>query len=246
MKRLLSTFPRHDRLVPFAVAVALSLAFAGLFAWQPVARGDERAVVVPAPTVNESANTATVAKAVLAGGCFWGMQGVFEHVKGVTGVISGYTGGAQADARYDEVGTGRTGHAESVQITYDPRAISYGHLLQIYFSVAQDPTQKNRQGPDVGTQYRSTIFPVNAEQERVAHAYIAQLDQAKVFPAPIATTIEMHKSFFPAEAYHQDFLAHNPTYPYIVINDLPKIANLKRMFPDRYRDQPMLVSVAVH
>src|SRR5262249_49295691 len=155
------------------------------------------------------------------GGCFWGVQGVFQHVTGVDQAISGYAGGSQTNAVYDTVSTGKTGHAESVQITFDPQQISYGRLLQIYFSVAHDPTELNRQGPDVGTQYRSAIFPTTAEQARVAKAYIDQLQQAAVFSAPIVTTIEPDKTFYPAEAYHQDYLTRNPRDAYIIINDLP-------------------------
>jgi peptide-methionine (S)-S-oxide reductase len=163
---------------------------------------------------------------------------VFQHVKGVENAVSGYAGGDAGAAQYEAVSTGRTGHAESVRVTFDPRTISYGRILQIYFSVAHDPTQLNRQGPDSGTQYRSAIFPANAEQARVAKAYIAQLNQARVFDAAIVTRIEPDKTFFPAEAYHQDFLTRNPTYPYIVFNDLPKIASLKRLYPDVYRAEP--------
>ena len=169
------------------------------------------------------------------------MQGVFQHVDGVTSAISGYAGGDKAAAQYETVSTGRTGHAESVQVTFDPRKISYGRLLQIYFSVAHDPTELNRQGPDSGTQYRSAIFPTTPEQVRVAKAYIAQLNQAHAFDAAIVTLIEPDRGFYPAEAYHQDFLTRNPTYPYIVINDLPKIQDLKRLFPDTYRADPALV-----
>ncbi|MGH8325903.1 MAG: peptide-methionine (S)-S-oxide reductase MsrA [Steroidobacteraceae bacterium] len=200
--------------------------------------------VVPAPTLDEHAGQRTSEVAVLAGGCFWGVQGVFQHVIGVTSAVSGYAGGAKATAQYETVSTGTTGHAESVRITYDPREVSYGHLLQIYFSVVLDPTELNRQGPDVGTQYRSVIFPTNADQARVAKAYIVQLDHAHVFDAPIATRIELNQTFYPAEAYHQDFLARNPTYPYIVINDLPKISNLKRLLPGFYRAAPVLVAAA--
>jgi len=182
---------------------------------------------------------------VLAGGCFWGVQGVYQHVNGVTNAVSGYAGGERKAAEYEIVSTGRTGHAESVQVTYDPRQISYGRLLQIFFSVAHDPTEVNRQGPDTGTQYRSAIFPLSAEQARVAQAYVAQLDQAHVFRKPIATKIETDRVFYPAEEYHQDFLVRNPTYPYIVYNDLPKIADLKRLLPEVYRATPVLVS-AVH
>ena len=205
----------------------------------------ENAVLVPPPTVDETASAATSEKAVLAGGCFWGVQGVFQHVKGVSQAISGYTGGAAATAQYEDVGMGTTGHAESVQVTFDPRVVSYGEILRIYFSVAHDPTQKNRQGPDTGTQYRSAIFPMNESQEKVAQAYIAQLDASKTFAAPLATTVEPGKTFFRAEDYHQDFLAHNPTYPYIVVNDLPKIDHLQKLFPDRYNTDPALTPVAV-
>jgi len=172
--------------------------------------------------------------AVLAGGCFWGVQAVFQHVKGVTRVISGYSGGAKETAEYYKVSSGATGHAESVQITYDPSRISYGQLLKVYFSVAHDPTELNRQGPDVGTQYRSAIFYSNEEQKRVAGAYIAQLEAAKVFSGPIVTQMVALKAFYSAEAYHQDYVVHHPYEPYIVINDLPKVANLQRQFPNLY------------
>jgi peptide-methionine (S)-S-oxide reductase len=180
--------------------------------------------------------------AVLAGGCFWGVQGVFQHVKGVTAAVSGYAGGTADTAHYKTVGLGTTGHAEAVSITYDPSQITYGQILQIYFSVAHDPTQLNRQGPDEGTQYRSTIFPASEEQQKVAKAYIAQLDGAGLFKSKIATTIEPSKTFYAAEGYHQDFMTLNPTYPYIVIHDLPKVENLQRTFPDRYRTDPVLVA----
>jgi len=201
--------------------------------------------VIPLPSVDLPPGDATSAVVVLAGGCFWGVQGVYQHVNGVTNAVSGYAGGERKTAEYEIVSTGRTGHAESVQVTYDPRQISYGRLLQIFFSVAHDPTELNRQGPDTGTQYRSAIFPLSAEQARAAQAYIAQLDQAHVFRKPIATKIETDRVFYPAEEYHQDFLVRNPTYPYIVYNDLPKIADLKRLLPEVYRATPVLVS-AVH
>ena len=172
--------------------------------------------------------------AVLAGGCFWGVQAVFQHVKGVTRVISGYSGGTKEAAEYYKVSSGTTGHAESVQITYDPSRITYGQLLKVYFSVAHDPTELNRQGPDVGTQYRSAIFYSNDEQKRAATAYIAQLEAAKVFRRRIVTQVVPSKAFYPAEVYHQDYVVHHPYEPYIVINDLPKIANLQRQFPDLY------------
>jgi len=187
---------------------------------------------------------ATSEVAVLAGGCFWGIQGVFQHVDGVTGAVSGYAGGAAEAARYETVSTGTTGHAESVRITFDPRRISYGRILQIFFSVAHDPTELDRQGPDTGTQYRSAIFPANPQQARIAEAYIAQLSQAHVFAAPIVTRIEPGRNFYLAEDYHQDFLARNPNYLYIMVYDLPKLENLKRLFPDLYRAAPVLVAAA--
>jgi peptide-methionine (S)-S-oxide reductase len=228
---------------PLLLLAALPLC---ALAWQASTRAAEPAVVIPAPAVDEASGTSHEETAVFAGGCFWGVQGVFQHVKGVTRATSGYTGGAAATAHYDQVGMGTTGHAESVQVRFDPTRVSYGHLLQVYFSVAHDPTELNRQGPDSGTQYRSAIFPATAEQQKVASAYIAQLDAAHAFAEPIVTKIEPGKTFYPAEAYHQDFLARNPTYGYIVANDLPKIANLKRVFPDLYTEQAQLVSVAVH
>lgn len=182
--------------------------------------------------------------AVFAGGCFWGVQGVFQHVAGVASAVSGYTGGSEQNAHYEIVGTGTTGHAESVQVKYDPTKVSYGKLLQIYFSVAHDPTELNYQGPDSGTQYRSAIFPMTDEQARIAKAYIAQLNSAHVFSTPIVTTVEPGRTFYPAENYHQNFLTLNPSYPYIVINDLPKIENLKRLFPESYRADPALVTLA--
>ncbi|HEX9559342.1 MAG TPA: peptide-methionine (S)-S-oxide reductase MsrA [Reyranella sp.] len=202
----------------------------------------ETARVVPAPAADEPAGPATAETAVLAGGCFWGVQGVFQHVEGVTSAVSGYAGGAKETAGYDKVGSGRTGHAEAVRIAYDPRKITFGRLLQIYFSVAHDPTELNRQGPDVGPQYRSTIFPTNDEQARVAKAYIEQLDLAKIFGAKVVTTIEPGRAFYPAEAYHQDYLTLHPNQPYIVIHDLPKVANLKRLFAESYRAEPVLVA----
>jgi peptide-methionine (S)-S-oxide reductase len=173
--------------------------------------------------------------AVLAGGCFWGVEAVFEHVKGVTDVKSGYSGGALATAHYEKVGTGETGHAESVRITYDPSQVSYGQLLKVFFWVAHDPTELNRQGPDTGTQYRSAIFYANEEQRRIAQAYIDQLNRAKVFARPIVTQVAALQSFNEAEAYHQDYLANHPDDPYIVINDLPKVENLRRQIPVLYK-----------
>ena len=206
--------------------------------------GAAESFAVPAPAVDEPASAAGTETAVLAGGCFWGVQGVFQHVNGVTQAESGYAGGAKETAHYETVGTGSTGHAESVRITYDPAKVTYGRLLQIYFSVVTDPTQLDRQGPDVGSQYRSAIFAQNADQQRIAAAYIAQLSQANVFPAPIMTRVEPNTGFFPAEAYHQNYLDSHPTSAYIVMNDKPKVDDLARLFPQRYRDQPVLVSVA--
>jgi peptide-methionine (S)-S-oxide reductase len=221
------------------VAVIGVLALAGI-AWR-LAPQAEKARVVPTPSADAAASQATSEVAVLAGGCFWGVQGVFQHVKGVTSAVSGYAGGEKSTAQYETVGGGDSGHAESVKVTFDPRQISYGRVLQIFFSVAHDPTQLNRQGPDVGTQYRSAIFPASAEQARVANAYIAQLNDARVFDASVVTRVEMDRPFYEAEGYHQDFLTRNPTHPYIVINDLPKIGDLKRLFPDLYRTPPVLV-----
>jgi peptide-methionine (S)-S-oxide reductase len=204
-------------------------------------RAAEAAVPIPPPALDAPASAGRDT-AILAGGCFWGVQGVFQHVKGVTSAVSGYAGGTKATAEYDTVSSGSTGHAESVRITFDPHQVTYGQILQIYFSVAHDPTELDRQGPDTGTQYRSAIFPTNGEQAKVARAYIAQLDKAGSFGGKIATRIEPNASFFPAEGYHQDFLERNPSYPYIVINDLPKVENLKRVFPQLYRSTPVLVA----
>ena len=193
-----------------------------------------RSVTVPAPKVNATPAQG-LQTAVLAGGCFWGMEGVFEHLKGVKSVTSGYAGGDQASANYDAVSTERTRHAEAVRIQFDPSQISYGTLLRVYFSVAHDPTQLNRQGPDSGPSYRSAIFPIGAEQERVARAYLAQLSAARAYPRPIVTRIE-HGAFYPAEAYHQNFMRRNPDHPYIRINDAPKLTALKAAFPALWRD----------
>jgi peptide-methionine (S)-S-oxide reductase len=181
------------------------------------------------------------ATAVFAGGCFWGVQGVFQHVIGVESAVSGYAGGAAETATYEQTNSGTTGHAEAVQVTYDPDVVSYGDLLQIFFSVAHNPTQLNYQGPDQGTQYRSAIFPTSDEQAEVARAYIAQLDTAGEFGEPIVTTIEDLPAFYPAEDYHQDFLALNPTYPYIAVHDMPKIEALRTLFPAEFRREPVLV-----
>ena len=225
-----------------AVLSAVSLQTAGCASLVTALGTAASAVNVPAAAVDEPAGTPGAHEiALLAGGCFWGMQGVFEHVRGVDRAVSGYAGGAAPTAHYDQVSTGTTGHAESVQITYDPSQITYGQLLRIYFSVAHDPTELNKQGPDVGTQYRSAIFPQTETQNEIATAYIHQLDAAKIFGAPIVTHIEDNTVFFPAEAHHQDFLNSNPNYPYIAINDMPKLDNLKSQYPDLYRQEPVLV-----
>jgi peptide-methionine (S)-S-oxide reductase len=210
-----------------------------------LARAAEPAVTIPPPALDAAVpNSGEAQTIVLAGGCFWGVQGVFEHTKGVVQAVSGYSGGTKETAHYEMVGTERTGHAESVQITYDPKQISYGKILQIYFSVAHNPTELNYQGPDHGPSYRSAIFYANDEQKRIAAAYIAQLDKAHVFRAAIVTKLEALKGFYPAENYHQDFLVLHPDYPYIVFNDLPKVENLKRLFPDYYREAPVTVMAA--
>jgi peptide-methionine (S)-S-oxide reductase len=201
----------------------------------------EAAVVVPAPAMDNPKVAGAMQTAVLAGGCFWGVQGVYEHVRGVQKVLSGYAGGEKATARYEVVSGGRTGHAESVQILFDPKEISYGEILQIYFSVVHDPTLLNRQGPDIGTQYRSNIFYSDDSQKKIAETYIAQLDKAKVFHGSIVTRVDPLKGFYTAEDYHQDFLIHNPDYPYIAYNDIPKIQNLKKVFAGIYRGQPVTV-----
>ena len=230
-------------IVPFRSRIAASLMIAAV--WALALAGGTLAGVhsarasegvpqrVPPPRVDVTGARGPQT-AVLAGGCFWGLEGVFEHVKGVRNVVSGYAGGTRADASYDKVGTETTRHAEAVLITYDPAQVSYGTLLRIYFSVTTDPTQLNRQGPDVGPSYRSALFPQNEAQTKVARAYLAQLTQAKVFALPIVTRIEQG-GFFPAEAYHQDFMRRNPNYPYILVNDAPKLAALKRLFPELYR-----------
>ena len=196
---------------------------------------------IPAPAA-DPANSSDSETAVLAGGCFWGQQGVFEHVKGVTRVVAGYSGGSRATAHYEDVGTETTGHAESVQVTFDPHVVSFGQILRIYFSVAHDPTQLNRQGPDSGTSYRSEIFAATPAQEQTAKAYIAQLESAHVFGRPIVTKVEPLKGFYEAEGYHQDYLFHNPHDGYIAVNDIPKIEALKRVWPRYYAEKPVLLA----
>jgi len=201
-------------------------------------------IAIPAPLVDNPKASGPLQTVVLAGGCFWGVQGVFEHMRGVMKVLSGYSGGEKATAQYEIVSSGRTGHAESVQIVFDPKEVSYGELLQVYFSVAHDPTELNRQGPDTGTQYRSDIFYADDSQKRIAQAYIAQLDKARIFRSAIVTRVDPLKGFYPAEDYHQDFLIKNPQFPYIVVNDIPKIQNLKKVFPAYYRGQAVTVKSA--
>lgn len=214
----------------FAAAAAAILGLAA-----PIATAASSATPLPDPVLDTPpAKAAGTETAVLAGGCFWGVEGVFEHVKGVTRVVSGYSGGTADTANYRQVSSGRTGHAEAVRITYDPRKISYGQLLRVFFSVAHDPTQLNRQGPDTGPQYRSAVFYADAEQKRVADAYIAQLQKAQVFPRPVVTEVVPLKAFHEAEAYHQDYMVKHPTQRYIVVNDQPKIADLKRQFPSLF------------
>jgi peptide-methionine (S)-S-oxide reductase len=226
---------------PFAlVMAAAALALAAPLLSSHATAGDLNKEIPAAAA--DPANQAASEVAVLAGGCFWGQQGLFEHVKGVTKVVAGYSGGGKQTALYDRVSDGNTGHAESVEITFDPRQVSFGQLLRIYFSVAHDPTERDRQGPDEGTQYRSEIFAASPEQEAAAKAYIAQLDAAHIFAAPIATKVEPLKAFYPAEDYHQDYLVQNPNASYIRINDLPKIAALKRVWPQLYQEKPVLLA----
>jgi peptide-methionine (S)-S-oxide reductase len=224
----------------FALSAAAIGALAiAAFAVMP-SRAAEDAVKIPPPAA-DAQGADGIQTAVVAGGCFWGVQGVFQHTAGVKSAVSGYAGGSQMSATYDQVSGGSTGHAESVQIKYDPKQISYGKILQIFFSVVHDPTQLNRQGPDSGTQYRSAIFTTSDEQKKVADAYIAQLNAAKVYSKPIVTKVGPLQGFFAAEAYHQDYLTLHPNQPYIAYNDLPKVENLKKMFADNYLEKPTLV-----
>jgi len=240
---ILQKMPAASAGLPFTLrACALTAALLGSVLAFPAAA--QEGIAIPAPKADVAAPAKGTETAVIAGGCFWGVQGVFQHVNGVTNAVSGYTGGAANTAQYRLVGSGTTGHAESVQVTFDPKKISYGKILQIFFSVAHDPTELNRQGPDEGSQYRTAIFPQNAEQAKVAKDYIAQLNQARVFDAAIVTKIEPGRRFYPAEAYHQNYLTLNPSQPYIVYNDLPKIENLKRIFPGLYRAKPVLTTAA--
>jgi len=231
---------------PFTLRrIVLQLAAAGFIGQCSIAAFAAAEAVRLAPPAVDEATQAHSETAVFAGGCFWGVQGVFEHVKGVKQAVSGYAGGAADTAHYEQVSDGDTGHAESVEVTFDPAQVSYGTLLQIYFSVAHNPTELNRQGPDRGTQYRSALFTKSGEQQRVAQAYIAQLDAAHSFNKPIVTRLESFNGFYPAEQEHQDFLTRHPMHPYIVINDLPKVAQLKQLYPDRYQDEPVLVKAGM-
>jgi peptide-methionine (S)-S-oxide reductase len=227
---------------PTRVAVVLGAAVLGLSLWHSPLFGAEAPVIIAPPAVDNPKAAGPAQTAVLAAGCFWGVQGVFEHLRGVKKVWAGYAGGEKSTAQYETVSGGRTGHAESVKIVFDPAVISYGQILQIAFSVVHDPTQLNRQGPDVGTQYRSAIFYVDDEQKRIALAYIAQLDQARAFARPIVTRVDALQGFYTAEDYHQDYLIHNPNQPYIAMYDVPKIANFKRTFPELYSGQPVLAN----
>ncbi|EAQ35785.1 methionine sulfoxide reductase A [Nitrobacter sp. Nb-311A] len=226
------------------VFVAAFVAGAAALSWLlPGASRAEDAVIIPPSALDVRAANG-IQTAVIAGGCFWGVQGVFQHTAGVVNAVSGYAGGAKKTAKYELVSTGTTGHAESVEVRFDPKRISYGKILQIFFSVAHDPTQLNRQGPDTGTQYRSGIFALNDEQKKVADAYIAQLNAARVYNKPIVTKVETLQGFFPAEAYHQDYLTLHPDEPYIANYDRPKIRNLQRVFVPNYIEKPTLVGRA--
>jgi len=227
--------PKNSLMFGKIAALVAAIVFAVLFTMSPL-KASGRSVAIPDPAVDAPlAATSGQQTAVFAGGCFWGIQAVFQHVKGVKEATSGYSGGSVAKPGYEEVSTGTTGHAESVKITYDPSQISYGQLLKVFFSVAHDPTQLNRQGPDTGTQYRSAIFFANEEQKHIAETYIAQLDQAKSFPGRIVTQVVPLKAFYEAEAYHQNYATLHPDNPYIAINDAPKVDHLREQFPNLYK-----------
>ena len=231
-----------DFRMPFFAVAAAGLAV-GATLLPPRTASAEDMKVVPAPAVDQPAASAPKTEtAVFAGGCFWGVQGVFQHVKGVTAAVSGYAGGAKTTANYETVSGGDTGHAESVKVTYDPKEVSYGKLLQIYFSVVTDPTTLNAQGPDEGTQYRSDLFATNAEQAKIAKDYIAQLGKDHAFLRPIVTKVSDYKGFYPAEGYHQNYLTRHPHDPYIAANDVPKVEGLKKLFPTAYKADPTLTA----
>lgn len=241
LSRILSSAHRYSLLRGLGATLLLVL-LAGLL-WQPRASATDRGVPLPPPNMNSTTPAnAGPQTAVLAGGCFWGMEAVFQHVKGVIDVVSGYSGGQKSTADYGTVSSGRTGHAESVRITFDPQKISYAEILRIYFSVAHNPTELDRQGPDTGRQYRSDIFYANDAQKKEALAYITQLNDAKVFQRPIVTRVDPLTGFYPAESYHQNFAYRHPDNPYIVYNDLPKVKNLQRLFPGVYRTSPVNVA----
>ena len=223
-------------LIGGAVCAATVISLAGL---PGLLRADAPARALPSPQLDVPASG--MQTAVFAGGCFWGVQAVFQHTQGVTEAVAGYAGGTVENPTYEQVSSGSTGHAEAVRVTFDPSQISYATLLRVFFSVALDPTEVDRQGPDSGTQYRSELFVDGPEQERVAHAYVAQLDAAHVFDRPIATRIDPAQAFYPAESYHQDYLVHHPSQPYIAINDMPKVEALQRLFPQAWRDVPVMV-----
>jgi peptide-methionine (S)-S-oxide reductase len=229
---------------PARIAVGLALAALALFTLHRPTPAAEAATRVPPPTLDNPHAAGPPQTAVLAGGCFWGVQAVFQHVKGVIRVVSGYAGGERASADYETVSSGTTGHAESVQITFDPAQVSFGELLTIAFSVVEDPTQLNRQGPDSGTQYRSEVFYTDERQKEIATAYIAQLNAAHAFSRPIVTRVDPLKGFYPAEGYHQDYLVNHPTSFYIMVNDQPKVENFRRLFPAQYADRPVLAGAA--
>jgi peptide-methionine (S)-S-oxide reductase len=222
------------------LTAAGAFAAGALLLWHSPLFGAEPPVIIAPPAVDNPKAAGPMQTAVLSGGCFWGVQGVFEHVRGVKKVISGYAGGEQATAHYETVSSGATGHAESVQITFDPATVSYGQILQIAFSVVHDPTQLNRQTPDVGTQYRSAVFYADETQKKIATAYISQLDASHAYPRPIVTRVDPLKGFYPAEDYHQDYLIHNPAQPYIAAYDIPKIENFRKTFPELYSGAPVL------
>jgi peptide-methionine (S)-S-oxide reductase len=238
MTRIVQLLARSALGLTLSILAALLLA---TLAGSQLAQASDLSVALPAPAMDNPKTSSPLQSAVLSGGCFWGTQGVFEHVQGVRQVVAGYAGGEKATADYESVSTGRTGHAESIQISFDPAMVSYGEILRIFFSVAHDPTEVNQQGPDEGTQYRSEIFYVDATQQRIAQAYITQLDQAHLLGRPIATRVDPLKGFYAAESYHQDYLYRNPHSPYIMFNDLPKITKLQRLFPQEYSDKPALL-----
>jgi peptide-methionine (S)-S-oxide reductase len=221
-------------------AAVLALGIMGVVLWRSPLVGAEAPVVIAPPVVDNPKAAGPPQTVVLAGGCFWGVQGVFEHVRGVKNVIAGYAGGDKATAQYEAVSSGTTGHAESVKIVFNPSEISYGQILQIAFSVVHDPTQLNRQGPDVGSQYRSAVFYADDAQKRIAEAYISQLDKSHAFSRPLVTRVDSLQGFYAAEDFHQDYLLHNPHVPYIAMFDIPKVENFKRMFPELYSERPVL------